>query len=51
MAKATSINAGITVGCGMGPRIQSRRPFRAGIGSRVTQLRASSERERDSMSL
>ena len=51
MAKDMSINAGIIVCCGMWPRIQSRRRFRAGTGSKVIQLRASSEKERDSMSL
>ena len=51
MAMDMSINAGITVYCGMWLRIQSNRPFRAGIGSRVIQLKASFERERNSMFL
>ena len=44
-----SINAGTTVCCGKWPRIQNRRPFHAGIGSRVIQLRAFFEKKRDSI--
>ena len=45
--RGMSINAGTTICCGMWPWIQSVKPFRDGIGSRVIQLRASLEEERD----
>ena len=47
MVKGMSINAGTTVCCGMWPQIQSRKPFHVGTGSRVIQLRASFEKERN----